>query len=79
MKFAYADPPYLGCCRYHHQGLHNGNLYRFDGWERWQVNRGSSGGGAWSRKRYASDIVLGPKTLWGWRYPIDHRKEGQAS
>lgn len=29
---------------------------------------GSSGGGAWSRKRYATDAVHGQKTAWLWRY-----------
>jgi hypothetical protein len=47
-----------------------GNLYRFDGWERVEGVRGSSGGGGcWSRKRYATDAAHGPKTLWVWHYP----------
>jgi hypothetical protein len=45
-----------------------GNLYRFDGWERVRDDCGSSGGGSWSRKRYAIDAAHGPKTLWVWRY-----------
>lgn len=48
---------------------HDGRIYRFDGWDRVTDRAGSSGGGAWSRKRYATDAVHGPKTLWRWRFP----------
>ena len=47
---------------------HPGNIYRFDGWEKITDRAGSGGGGAWSRKRYAGNAALGPKTLWLWRY-----------
>jgi hypothetical protein len=53
---------------YHHNELHNGDLYRFDGWEKIREDCGSLGGGTWSRKRYGSDVVHGKKTLWLWRY-----------
>jgi hypothetical protein len=46
---------------------HDGQLYRFDGWTKAADDCGSSGGGAWSRKRYATDAVHGRKTLWLWR------------
>lgn len=45
-----------------------GDLYRWDGWTKIADNCGSSGGGAWSRKRYATDAVHGRKSLWLWRY-----------
>lgn len=47
---------------------HKGDIYRFDGWEKLTESAGSSGGGAWSRKRYATDAAYGRKTLWLWRY-----------
>ena len=47
---------------------HEGNLYRWDGWTKIADNCGSSGGGAWSRKRQAGDAVHGKKSLWIWRY-----------
>lgn len=47
---------------------HDGQLYRFDGWTKARDDCGSSGGGAWSRKRYATEAVHGRKTLWLWRY-----------
>jgi len=48
---------------------HDGSLYRFDGWTCIADDCGSSGGGAWSRRRYATDEVHGKKSLWLWRYP----------
>lgn len=53
---------------YSHNAMHAGGIYRFDGWERHTDKAGSSGGGAWSRKRYAGDAAHGKKTLWVWRY-----------
>jgi antitoxin VapB len=53
---------------YSQNDRHDGRVYRFDGWERVTTSAGSSGGGAWSRKRYAGDAAHGPKTLWRWRY-----------
>jgi hypothetical protein len=47
-----------------------GDIYRFDGWTKVRDDCGSSGGGAWSRKRYRGDAAHGPKTLWVWRYNV---------
>ena len=55
-----------------------GNLYRFDGWERVPGVRGSSGGGSWSRKRYANEAAHGPKTLWVWRYDAAPKMESPS-
>lgn len=60
--------PVKAAISYHHQGLHTGDLYRFDGWTKEREDCGSSGGGAWSRKRDGSEAVAGKKTLWVWRY-----------
>jgi hypothetical protein len=60
--------PVVAAVSYSKNALHPGNLYRFDGWERWRDDAGSSGGGSWSRKRYASEPVHGPKTVWVFRY-----------
>ena len=53
---------------YSQNSRHQGDIYRWDGWVKVADNCGSSGGGAWSRKRYATDAVHGRKTLWLWRY-----------
>jgi hypothetical protein len=53
---------------YSQNAHHRGDLYRFDGWTKVRDDCGSSGGGTWGRKRYASDAVHGPKSLWVWRY-----------
>ena len=53
---------------YSQNAHHLGDVYRFDGWRRVSDNCGSSGGGAWSRPRYASDAVYGKKTLWVYEY-----------
>lgn len=47
---------------------HEGNIYRWDGWERGRTDSGSSGGGTWSKKRQEGEAVKGRKTLWVWRY-----------
>jgi hypothetical protein len=62
------DWPVLAAVSYSHNAHHRGDLYRFDGWARLGSNCGSSGGGAWTQRRYAGDVVAGPKTLWVWRY-----------
>lgn len=49
---------------YSQNDRHEGRIYRFDGWTKVRTNCGSSGGGAWTRKRYATDAALGQKTLW---------------
>lgn len=53
---------------YSRNARHRGDLYRFDGWEKVREDAGSSGGGSWSRKRYATDAAYGPKTLWVWHW-----------
>lgn len=53
---------------YSQNARHAGDIYRFDGWDRVTTSAGSSGGGAWSRQRYAGDAAHGPKSLWLWRY-----------
>jgi hypothetical protein len=53
---------------YSQNARHAGDIYRWDGWTRISDNCGSSGGGAWSRKRYATEAVHGRKSLWLWQY-----------
>jgi len=60
--------PVKAAISYSKNALHTGDLYRFDGWERIKTDAGSSGGGTYTRKRYADDVVLGSKSLWMWRY-----------
>ena len=60
--------PVRAAVSYSHNAMHTGNLYRFDGWRPVRDDCGSSGGGSWSRPRYATDVVHGKKTLWLWRY-----------
>lgn len=60
--------PVESAIAYSQNNRHQGDLYRFDGWQRVRDDAGSSGGGAWSRKRYATEAVYGKKTLWLWRY-----------
>jgi len=62
--------PVVAAISYSQNKRHDGSLYRFDGWTCVADDCGSSGGGAWSRKRYASDAVHGKKSLWLWRYPV---------
>ena len=62
--------PVKAAVSYSHNAHHKGDLYRFDGWEKISDNCGSNGGGAWTRKRYASDAVYGQKTLWLYRYKL---------
>jgi hypothetical protein len=59
----------LAAISYSHNALHAGSLYRLDGWRCVATDCGSAGGGAWSRKRYATDAVAGKKSLWVWAYP----------
>lgn len=60
--------PVRAAISYSHNAMHRGDLYRFDGWEKGQSNCGSSGGGRWSRPRYAADAVHGRKTIWVWEF-----------
>lgn len=68
--------PVKAAVSYSHNGMHTGDLYRFDGWERWRADAGSTGGGTWGRKRSNTEAVYGTKTLWGWRYGTQ-QQEGQ--
>jgi hypothetical protein len=45
-----------------------GDLYRFDGWEKYADGCRSSGGGTWTKARQKGDVVAGQKRLWVWRY-----------
>lgn len=59
----------IAAISYSQNAHHRGDLYRFDGWVQLSDRAGaSSRGGAWTRKRYATDAVYGPKTLWLWPY-----------
>jgi hypothetical protein len=60
--------PVTAAVSYSQNALHKGHIYRADGWARWRTDAGSSGGGTYSRKRYASDAVHGSKTVWVWRF-----------
>lgn len=53
---------------YSHNGMHSGQLYRFDGWRKVRDDAGSSGGGTWSTKRDADDVKRGSKSLWLYEY-----------
>lgn len=75
----WTDWPVRAAVSYSHNGLHTGQLYRFDGWTRIHDACGSSGGGTYSRSRYATDAVHGRKSLWLWEYrsrisPEGHQK-----
>lgn len=63
-----AGEPPLAAVAYSQNSLHEGSVYRFDGWELVREDAGSSGGGTWSRKRQAGDAAHGRKRLWLWRY-----------
>ena len=60
--------PVKAAVSYSHNGMHSGDLYRFDGWEKVREDCGSSGGGTWSSPRAKGDPMHGRKTLWIWRY-----------
>lgn len=60
--------PVLAAVSYSQNQRHEGRIYRFDGWTKVTDQAGSTGGGAWSRKRYAGDAHHGKKTLWLWEY-----------
>ena len=54
---------------YSHNGRHEGNVYRFDGWQRREGRRGHAKyGGTWGRHRSDHDPMAGTKTLWVWEY-----------
>jgi hypothetical protein len=61
--------PVAAAVAYSQKRRHDGDIYRWDGWKLLSDNCGhSGGGGAWTRKRYASDEASGPKRLWGWTF-----------
>lgn len=60
--------PVKAAVSYSQNARHRGDLYRFDGWEKFTESAGSSGGGTWTAKRKSSDAVSGSKTGWMWRY-----------
>lgn len=60
--------PVAAAVAYSQNRRHAGDIYRWDGWTLINSDCGSSGGGSWSRKRYATEAVHGRKTLWLWRY-----------
>ena len=60
--------PVRAAISYSKNSMHTGDLYRFDGWEKFTVNGGSGGGGTYSTKRAPGDAVSGPKTGWMWRF-----------
>lgn len=60
--------PVRAAISYSHNAMHKGGLYRADGWEKIRDDCGSGGGGTYSSKRAATDVVAGKKTLWVWRY-----------
>lgn len=60
--------PVRAAVSYSHNGMHRGDLYRFDGWEKVREDSRSGGGGSWGRKRKSTDAVYGSKTLWVYRY-----------
>lgn len=68
------DWPVAAAISYSQNAHHRGDLYRFDGWTKVADDCGSSGGGEWSRRRYATDAVAGSKSLWLWRYPATERR-----
>ena len=63
---AWACWPVKAAISYSHNGMHSGDLYRFDGWLKVSERAGSSGGGHYSCQRYATDAVHGSKTCWIW-------------
>lgn len=60
--------PVVAAVSYSHNRYHDGELYRFDGWELINERCGSRGGGNHSRLREDDDAVYGPKRLWLWKY-----------
>ena len=57
---------------YSQNGRHEGNVYRFDGWQRREGRRGHARyGGTWGRHRADDDPMAGTKTLWVYEYERD--------
>lgn len=55
---------------YSQNNRHEGDLYRWDGWELCSTTAGSSGGGTWSKSRGDDHAAKGDKKLW--LYHFDH-------
>lgn len=66
--------PVHAAISYSHNAYHRGELYRTDGWTKEKDDCGSMGGGAWTRQRYATEAVVGKKTLWVWRYGEERQR-----
>lgn len=69
--------PVKAAISYSHNGMHTGDMYRFDGWEKVRDDAGGSrGGGTWTKKRAEGDALNGKKSLWVWRYvpPLPDRR-----
>lgn len=60
--------PVEAAISYSQNARHQGDIYRFDGWERFTETAGSSGGGTWSTPRVEGDPHEGSKSGWVWRY-----------
>lgn len=60
--------PAQAAISYSQNALHSGDIYRFDGWEKFTDTAGSSGGGTWSTPRADGDPHEGTKSGWIWRY-----------
>jgi hypothetical protein len=50
---------------YSNETRHRGDIYRFDGWQKFGVNRGSTGGGGYTKVRETSEA----KAVWF--YPLE--------
>jgi hypothetical protein len=61
-------PDATAAIAYSQNNRHDGDIYRFDGWERIRTDAGSNGGGTWSTKREPGDPAHGKKSLWLWDY-----------
>jgi len=58
----------MAAISYSQNAVHSGDIYRFDGWEKFTDSAGSSGGGTWSTARARGDAPHGVKSGWIWRY-----------
>jgi hypothetical protein len=62
--------PVKAAVSYSLNSRHDGQLYRFDGWEKVTDAAGAPSGpnATWSKKRQPGDPRAGEKTLWLWEY-----------
>lgn len=56
--------PPLAAVAYSQTSRHEGDIYRFDGWECLRSDAGSGGGGTWSSPRSEGAVARGKKKLW---------------